>query len=1167
MSRSISPEVTESEMANMIIPPSLPFPLTPLTEPYTYHSPKPTADSGPYILGVDEAGRGPVLGPLVYAIAYCPLSYEESLKNMGFAGIVHLSVCYHPSSSLYRTDSKTLTPETRCRLLDALNSDPNNLGWSARVLSPQAISAGMLAHPPTNLNQQSQAATVLLIKEVLAAGLPISQVFVDALGPSAPYQAYLSSIFPTLEITVKPKADSIYTIVGAASVAAKVTRDAWIERWIFEETEFEHPAIKGVEIPTGSGYPSDPKTQAWLKSTMDPIFGFPSFVRFSWATVKVMLDRVHKLEWYVGSSMLSRLLMTYSRIDETQTVLVKAFESTRPVDKARCSIAQESINGILPLRRAPVDTREVIPLTTVTVRRKVIDLGMKFSNSLKFNAISDWWDDYIAYDYLKKQIYQLEKEHQRSVTTRYRDVEANEGAALLANGALDERFRSLLDHELQKISTFYERHEHDMFEGLKAIEQEIYTKDSQGLVPDTAYLDHDSGPDDDEDDIDDLLSPNAEPPHGATGLRSSSVSSSHEEPHTKSAGGSHERRYSTSSSEDNDLEASITSLPPQLSSISEVPTAAHNSTLHDTSVASQVRRPGHKQHSRSRLSQVFKSFVSDNSASETVWTAKTNYAFDTRALLKRKLINIFTSLTSLRSYVELNYSGFSKILKKYDKLTYGELRDPYMHDVVEKAYPFLPVTRTQLKEAIGQTVSLYAKCITKGNVALANKQLRVHQREYIAWERDTVWRQMIDAERGTRADDSDNETATPPVKSHNFVLNTPLGVLRFRKKKIFILFGLAAFIALLKHKVVEGVEASNCLAILVFATILWASEAIPLFVTSLLIPLLLVMLRTIRSADEHHVRLPTKDAAKFIFASMFSPTIMLLIGGFTIAAALSKTGIDRLLITRVLSLAGKRPNVVILTFMGVSCFASMWISNVAAPTLCFTLIQLGIALAANIGGQSSPISSPQNIIAFGQMKPPISWLQWFAVALPVSFISIIIIWLLLLVSYKPGTTADGEALEIRPIRPNKEPLNLKQWWVLLICVITIALWCIEHKIEDIVGDMGVIAILPIIAFFGTGILKKNDFEQFLWTIVFLAMGGISLGNGVESSGLLAVTDEVVRRLIQGLSLYQVVVVLSLVVLVVSTVGYLLMRAIGFVHPRIYSLALFMALCTIQLIKV
>lgn len=93
---------------------------------------------------------------------------------------------------------------------------------------------------------------------------------------------------------------------------------------------------------------------------------------------------------------------------------------------------------------------------------------------------------------------------------------------------------------------------------------------------------------------------------------------------------------------------------------------------------------------------------------------------------------------------------------------------------------------------------------------------------------------------------------------------------------------------------------------------------------------------------------------------MFTPTIMLLIGGLTISAALSKTNIDRMLITRLLSMAGTKPKTVLLAFMGVSCFASMWIrcaliiyfisgssggltrifSNVAAPALCFTLIRV-----------------------------------------------------------------------------------------------------------------------------------------------------------------------------------------------------------------------------------
>lgn len=74
-----------SDAAGTSSVPSIVDPTAPLTASYTYHSPKPVAE-GPYILGVDEAGRGPVLGPLVYGVAYCPVSYKEDLENLGFAG-------------------------------------------------------------------------------------------------------------------------------------------------------------------------------------------------------------------------------------------------------------------------------------------------------------------------------------------------------------------------------------------------------------------------------------------------------------------------------------------------------------------------------------------------------------------------------------------------------------------------------------------------------------------------------------------------------------------------------------------------------------------------------------------------------------------------------------------------------------------------------------------------------------------------------------------------------------------------------------------------------------------------------------------------------------------------------------------------------------------------
>ncbi|CAE6461286.1 unnamed protein product [Rhizoctonia solani] len=289
-----------SDTEDDALPPSLPTPHAPLTKSYSYHAPKPTT-SGRYVLGVDEAGRGPVLGPLVYGIAYCPLEYMETLKTMGFA------------------DSKVLNHATRATLLETLASDPTELAWSVRVIAPQDISSGMLRHPPTNLNEQSKEATVSLIRDVIASGIDIAEIYVDALGPSVPYQQYLSKLFPAAKVTVCPKADSLYPIVSAASIAAKVTRDAWIENWVFTEPGEWNMAM-------GSGYPSDPNTKAWLKAVCEPTFGFPSIVRFSWGTSKTALENNgHSVTW----------------TDENQASLVKAFGSAMGLDKGRPTFARD----------------------------------------------------------------------------------------------------------------------------------------------------------------------------------------------------------------------------------------------------------------------------------------------------------------------------------------------------------------------------------------------------------------------------------------------------------------------------------------------------------------------------------------------------------------------------------------------------------------------------------------------------------------------------------------------------------------------------------------------------------------------------------------------------------------------------------------------------------
>ncbi|CUS10022.1 unnamed protein product [Tuber aestivum] len=262
-------------------------------ETYIYHSPIPKSiqedPEGEVILGVDEAGRGPVLGPMVYAVAYCLKSDSPMLQEHKFDGSSSPPPRSQnqPTNPNPPTDSKKLTHTFRTNLLQTLTTPDTtlhrDLGWSTNSLSPRDISSGMLRSTTSsstyNLNAQAFDATTTLITAVLASGVNVREIYVDTVGPATTYQSKLKKLFPSIAITVSKKADSIYPIVSAASVCAKVTRDAAIGVLMPE----------GEEI--GSGYPGDEKTKGWLKRGMEPVFGWEvSMARFSWATAKDMLE-------------------------------------------------------------------------------------------------------------------------------------------------------------------------------------------------------------------------------------------------------------------------------------------------------------------------------------------------------------------------------------------------------------------------------------------------------------------------------------------------------------------------------------------------------------------------------------------------------------------------------------------------------------------------------------------------------------------------------------------------------------------------------------------------------------------------------------------------------------------------------------------------------------
>ncbi|CAH0492344.1 unnamed protein product [Peronospora farinosa] len=226
----------------------------------------------PVMLGIDEAGRGPVMGPMVYGAAYWPVSENETMCTLGF------------------DDSKALSAESRAQLFEKMRST-ESLGWIVRLISAAEISDKM-QRQTSNLNEISRDAAIQLINEVQKKGAVVKKVFVDTVGDPRWYQSFLTKHFNgTIEFCVEKKADSLFKVVSAASIAAKVTRDRVISDWKWES------ALLDLPTDFGSGYPSDPKTKTWLTNHMDEVFLFPNIIRFSWGTIDPFFEKAVKVEW------------------------------------------------------------------------------------------------------------------------------------------------------------------------------------------------------------------------------------------------------------------------------------------------------------------------------------------------------------------------------------------------------------------------------------------------------------------------------------------------------------------------------------------------------------------------------------------------------------------------------------------------------------------------------------------------------------------------------------------------------------------------------------------------------------------------------------------------------------------------------------------------------
>lgn len=235
---------------------------------------------------------------------------------------------------------------------------------------------------------------------------------------------------------------------------------------------------------------------------------------------------------------------------------------------------------------------------------------------------------------------------------------------------------------------------------------------------------------------------------------------------------------------------------------------------------------------------------------------KRNALFDAQLSLAKRCVALFVSLRELKSYIQLNKTGFSKALKKYDKTLMRSLRQPYVENVASQAYPFQESTMKSVDAKIATVEQMYAKLATDGDIEVARRELRLHLREHVVWERNTVWREMIGIERKAQAANmglkrtllgSDPEPGEErlqgddPYQTGGKKFHTPLGNVTcpswlFSGNFFVLLACLCIFVLMLTMPIMKSEVQQNCLAMLVFVSLLWATEV------SFFFPILLVLI-------------------------------------------------------------------------------------------------------------------------------------------------------------------------------------------------------------------------------------------------------------------------------------------------------------------------------------
>ncbi len=333
---------------------------------------------------------------------------------------------------------------------------------------------------------------------------------------------------------------------------------------------------------------------------------------------------------------------------------------------------------------------------------------------------------------------------------------------------------------------------------------------------------------------------------------------------------------------------------------------------------------------------------------------------------------------------------------------------------------------------------------------------------------------------------------------------------------------------------VSGVENGRAIALFVAVVVLWLTELLPLAVTGLLVPILIVL----------YGILPAKEA----FLPFGKDILFLFIGCFFIARAMSKHGWDKRMAFWILSsrLGGRSPSALI-TLIGIIAFVlSMWVSNTATAAM-MAPICLGIAntlegsfatdrqrhafttrallttaFAASIGGLATPVGTPPNLIAvqfLADRGTDISFIEWLSIGLPIASLMFVILIAIMHFRFRLdpidlGGVRDHFGDELRKLGPIKrEELQIAAvfglavlLWIapgLLKLVMPDSAWValVSERLSMSVVGIGASLLLFLLRSGKTTTLEWKDAQHIDWGTVLLFGGGLTLGTMLSQTGL------------------------------------------------------------------